>query len=171
MSTSLGGALPGRKAEALAFIETFLITKGHSPTIDEIAAALGVSKTRMKELVRQLARDGAIVRAPGAQRGISVPGLTRRMEIEHAKALLRASGHKIDEDFLPEDERTPCPKGHLPIVAVIAHIARPDSGKMRDGEGDDTGHKRRRPRGARAAARRAPGAGAAAPEDEGGRAA
>ena len=147
-----------RKAQALAFIEQFLTTKGHSPTIGEIAQALGVSDTRVKSLIHVLAQERAIVRAPGAQRGISVPGLAERAAI----AQLRAAGWKIDEDVRhagPEG----FPKGHLPLVAVIKHIVAPESGEGGDGYGGGRN-------GARAATRGAPGAGEAPTEDEGERA-
>lgn len=65
-----------RKAQALAYITNHLRTKGHSPSMNDIALALGVGKTRAKTLVHQLATAKMIDRAPGSQRAISVPGLT-----------------------------------------------------------------------------------------------
>lgn len=142
-----------RKAQALAFIEQFLTDSGHSPTIGEIAGALRVSGTRAKALVHALASDQSIVRTPGTQRGISVPGMARRKVL----AELAAEGWKINAGERRIEGPGGFPKGHLPIVAVLSHIPLPDGGE--DG-GDDDGFDIGG--GSRAAAGRAPGAGAAA---------
>lgn len=160
MSVAFQPPAPSRKAQALAFIEDYLSrTGGRSPAMGDIARALGVGMTRAKALVHELAKDRSIIREPGAQRAISVPGLTQRMAIEAAKAALRADGWTVDDDVRRVDGPEPCPQGHLPIVAVIRHIAEPEADE--GGDGDDGGCT-----GTRAAAGKAPGAGEAAPETD-----
>jgi LexA DNA binding domain len=110
-------AMPTRKQQALAAIIAHIRRTGHSPSIGEIAAALGVGLTRAKALVHQLAVDKSIERAAGAQRATSVPGLFEQLVLEK----LRADGWVVDRDALD-----PCPKGQLPLVAVLEHIPDPD---------------------------------------------
>ncbi|KAK0348704.1 hypothetical protein LTR94_036116, partial [Friedmanniomyces endolithicus] len=93
--------MPTRKQQALAAIIAHIRRTGHSPSIGEIAAALGVGLTRAKALVHQLAVDKSIERAAGAQRAISVPGLFEQLVLEK----LRADGWVVDRDALD-----PCPK-------------------------------------------------------------
>jgi SOS-response transcriptional repressor LexA len=109
-----------RKAQALAYISDYLVRNGHSPSIVDIGRALGVSRTRAKALLHQLAVDRMIERAPGAQRAISVPGLKTRIAVEQ----LREAGWSVDEDIQRAEA---FPQEHLPLVAVIAHVADPDS--------------------------------------------
>lgn len=113
-----------RKAQALAFISAYIVREGRSPAMGEIATALGVSDTRAKALVKKLAVEKMIERAPGAQRAISVPGLLERHLIER----MRAMGVVVNEDFTRPDALLPLPQGHLPLVAIIAHIPDDDDG-------------------------------------------
>lgn len=104
-----------RRDEAYAFIRTFIVEYGHSPSMEEVAIALGVRRTRAKALIHQLAVKKMIERVPGAQRGISIPGLAREMVLME----LRRDGYVVDKDVLVGG---PCPQGHLPLIAVLAHI-------------------------------------------------
>ncbi|MFZ3485300.1 hypothetical protein [Sphingomonas sp. 3-13AW] len=106
-----------RKDQAYQFITDFMKRAGHSPSIVEIARGLDVSRTRAKALVHQLAVDQMIERTPGAQRGIVVPGYARQLALEE----LRRAGYVIDEEI--KEARLPFPQGHLPLVAVIDHVA------------------------------------------------
>lgn len=118
-----------RKAQALAFITDYLLRSGHSPSVGDIAGALGVSHTRAKELVRQLSGDGAIVRAPGAQRAISVPGLTSSAVLER----LRAEGWRVNPEtrtLLPPGS---FPQGHLPLVPDLDHLPSIEIQERQDG--------------------------------------
>jgi hypothetical protein len=60
-----------------------------------------------------------IERAAGAQRAISVPGLIERHLLER----MRDMGMVVNEDFVHPDRAMPLPQGHLPLVAIIEHIA------------------------------------------------
>ncbi len=111
---------PTRKDQALAFIAAYLTRTGISPSIGEIAANLGVGPTRAKALVHRLAKERAIERAPGAQRAISIPGLFDQLVIDR----LRQDGWTVDRDVMVGA----CPQGHLPLVAILEHIADPDDG-------------------------------------------
>lgn len=113
-------ARPSRKQQAYEFIKSYILREGRSPAMGEIAVALGVSDTRAKALVKKLAQELMINRAAGAQRGISIPGL---ME-QHIAERLRAAGVRMDGDFAA----SAFPQGHLPLVAIIEHIADNDDG-------------------------------------------
>ncbi len=104
-----------RRDEAYLFIRTFIIERGHSPSMDEVAMALGVKKTRAKALVHQLAFRKMIDRVPGAQRGITIPGLVRELVLEE----LRREGYVVNQDVLTGG---PCPQGHLPLIAILEHV-------------------------------------------------
>lgn len=106
--------LSGRPAEAYAFICDCLV-RGYSPSIGELAAFLGVSRTRAKALIHYLANKQAIERAPGAQRAISIPGLFDQLVIDK----LRQKGWKVDRDIV---EVEPCTQGHLHLIAILEHI-------------------------------------------------
>lgn len=110
------GAQPiGRRAQALAFITTFLMERGYSPSIVEIADGLGVGKTRAKALLHQLAVLKMIERVPGSQRAIRVPGLSEQLVIDK----LRADGWTVDRDVEVLEE---CPQEHLALVAILEHV-------------------------------------------------
>ncbi|GAA4221600.1 hypothetical protein GCM10022253_28020 [Sphingomonas endophytica] len=117
-----GGRPAGRRQEAYEFIRSYIVRHGHSPSIENIRVALGVSKTRAKALVHQLTAAKAIERVPGAQRGISIPGLTRALVIEE----LRREG-------LVVSVAEPCPQGHLPFIAILAQVPDKSAGDHHDG--------------------------------------
>lgn len=110
------GVEVSRKAQAYAFIRHYIMTMGHSPSIGDVAKALGVGPTRAKALVHQLSKEKAIERAPGAQRAISIPGLFDAL----VKDRLRRDGWRVDREDI--ELFTACPQGHLPLVAILEHI-------------------------------------------------
>jgi len=114
ISVSAPGEPLTRKDQAYLWIRAYLERTGHSPSMGDIAIALGVSKTRAKALVHQLAREKMIERAPGAQRGISIPGLFKSLVLKE----LREQGYVVDRDI----EGEAFPQGHLHIVALLDHI-------------------------------------------------
>lgn len=105
----------GRRDQAYSFITTFLMERGYSPSIVEIADGLGVGKTRAKALLHQLAVLKMIERVPGSQRAIRVPGLSEQLVIDK----LRADGWKVDRDI---EVVEPCPQEHLALVAILEHV-------------------------------------------------
>ena len=110
-----------RKQAAMAFIREALATRG-SPSYGEIAAALDIDRDRARDIVRSLVREGRIVRAPGAQRGISLPD--HQVSVADAIAALRAQGWAVDQDAerlgeLPVTIPTNPP---LPVLPALAHF-------------------------------------------------
>jgi SOS-response transcriptional repressor LexA len=106
--------LPSRKQQAYEFIRRYLLSHGRSPTMEDIAIALGVSDTRAKTLVKKLTAEKRIVRPPGGQRAITIPGLIE----QHLLDRLHELGVVVNDDFLNHDT---FPKGKLPVVAIIEH--------------------------------------------------
>ena len=89
-----------RKLLVLDFIKRYYGRWGASPSMDEIAAALEVSKQRVDKLLRQLEADGFIGRERGQRRGIKLAD--KAQELSEADALLRLRdfGWKVDVDVL-----------------------------------------------------------------------
>ncbi len=87
-----------RKLQALDFIKRYVAQWGQSPSIGEVAAALGVSRKRAHELIHQLAREEMIRHVRGKTRGISL--IDQGEEISEADMLLRlaSEGWKIVND-------------------------------------------------------------------------
>lgn len=155
-------SVTSKKDQALAFISEYIVRAGRSPTMREIAMSLAVSDTRAKALVKKLAADKMIERAPGSQRAITVPGLMDR----HIQQRMREmGGFVINDDFLCPLESLPLPQGHLPLVAIIDHIPATegdfDGTPTEQRNGDRGGHLSGR---ARTSARRTPGDGRATTE-------
>lgn len=103
-----------RKEQALAWIRSYIETTGHSPSMGDVALALGVSISRAKALVHQLTREKRIYRAPGAQRGISIPGLFKELVLKE----LREQGYVVDRDITTP----PYPQEQLQLVALLDHV-------------------------------------------------
>lgn len=114
-----------RKVEALAFIVHYIMRRRTSPSLEEIAQQLEVSKSRVRTLLAQLVADGAIERPMGTQRAIVVPGLLLRL----AKEELRAAGWVVDDDTQRARFAAPLPQDNLALVAIIKHV--PDDAPSR----------------------------------------
>jgi|GEM_PF-6391478 len=108
-----------RPMQAFAYVAVQLTRTGRSPSLGEIARHLGVAKSRAGQLIAALRHAGVVQQVPGAQRALTIPGLERRLAIEH----LRREGFVIDEDIMRVGPSTPV---QLPIVAVIEHRRRDD---------------------------------------------
>jgi DNA-binding MarR family transcriptional regulator len=119
--TAIEPAPASRKAQAFQYICDYIVARGHSPAMIDIARGLSVSKPRAKQLVDQLAIDGVIERLAGAQRAIVVPGLEQRAAIER----LRSLGFTVNEDVF-RIEPPPLPKDNLSLVAIIEHLSTDD---------------------------------------------
>ena len=62
-----------RQKDAFEFIERYINERGIAPTIDEIAAAIGLrSKSGVSRIVSGLVERGALIRFPNRARGIAV---------------------------------------------------------------------------------------------------
>lgn len=142
-----------RKLQALAFIHRYIAEWVKSPSYGEIAAALDVSRERAKELVRQLKREGLIVRESGAHRGISLPpgdeapGTAPNAAPSAAEAVrvLRAEGWVVDPraralgPLSDPITNPPLPRlpdlDHIPALEVLGGFGI-GSGGDEDGAGD-----------------------------------
>jgi SOS-response transcriptional repressor LexA len=100
-----------RKLQALDFIKRYFAQWGQSPSLDEIAGALGVSKQRAAELVHQLSLDLQIRRVRGKTRGITL--IDRSEEISEADVLLRLAGLGW--------QLAPLTENGLPALPVLDH--------------------------------------------------
>lgn len=83
--------MASRKNQVMVFIRLYWDAHGASPSIGEIAAAVGCARSRAQAAVRKLAREGRLHHVPGATRSL--------MPIERhdaAIALLRARGWTVD---------------------------------------------------------------------------
>lgn len=114
-----------REQEAYEWIRGYIVRTGQSPSINELMAGIGVGKTRAKALVHRLAVKKMIDRTPGAQRGISIPGLFRELVL----AELRRDGYVVDRDVVVGG---PCPQGHLPLIAILEHVPTNVAGEHHD---------------------------------------
>lgn len=109
-----------RKLQALEFIRSYFRRFGVSPSRSEIAAQLGVSQQRVRDLIDQLVKDGEITRTGAKRRNLR---LARRSdELSHAEMLLRLAeaGYLIfdgEHMILPADH--PLAKTALPRPADL----------------------------------------------------
>jgi SOS-response transcriptional repressor LexA len=76
-----------RKLQALDFVKRYWARWGHSPTYSEIAAEIGVSSQRARELVVQLSDERQLEILRGKTRGIRL--IDRREEISEADVMIR----------------------------------------------------------------------------------
>ena len=116
----LSPTMVSRKLIALAFIRDYIERTGGSPSLGEIAAAIGTDDRKLaQKAVRALAGDGHIIRQPGP-RGITLPG-----RVADAVRELRKAGYVVDEHILHLDR----PGGssvttlwHLPLVPPFEDV-------------------------------------------------
>ncbi|WP_422058633.1 hypothetical protein [Sphingomonas sp.] len=83
---------PNLKVNAVAFIEHNFLLTGHGCGLRQLATALGgIHVEKARRLVRQLAKEGRILRFPGVPRGLLPIG-----EFERALQLLREAGYVVN---------------------------------------------------------------------------
>lgn len=71
--------LTPRQKEALSFIGGFIERNGYSPSLDEVAKALGLSgKGNVHRLISELEKRGAIRKLPNKNRSMVIVGAPRR---------------------------------------------------------------------------------------------
>lgn len=106
------------KVNAVAFIQHCYDTRGAGCSLRELAAALGMPEEirKVRRLVRQLERDGRILRFAGMPRGL-LPVSAQQRALE----LLRQAGYTIDPEgqclFAPPVTDLP-----LPVPIELLHI-------------------------------------------------
>lgn len=106
-----------RKLIALDFIRRYFIAFGKSPSLEEIAGELEVSKPRIGELLDALVQDGSIERTPGQTRGIRL--IDRTEELSEAEVLARLSGmgwQVNDPDRVLQPPLTETGLNNLPLL-------------------------------------------------------
>ncbi len=128
-----------RKLQALRFIKEFYAEWASSPSLEEIGAALGVSRQRAHALICKLEADRLIVRRPG-NRGILLPDPALMMSRSDALLLLQASGWKVSIDGanlgLPANDIWPLTENGLPLIAELDHIPDVVPGAFNDDPSD-----------------------------------
>lgn len=107
-----------RRYEALAFIMQQIVQTGTCPSIVEIGEGIGVQRTRARELMAQLCREGIIDRVPGKKRSFRVRDVVRsRMILED---VLRNLGWSV---AMPLGSlSTPRPNEQLPMLPPFEHL-------------------------------------------------
>ena len=104
----LSPVMSSRKLQALDFIKRYFAQWGHSPTLSEIAAELGISAKRAHDLVHRLSDEKMIEQIAGKTRGIRL--VDKGEQLSEADVLVRLAGlgWKIGRDskFIlpPEDD-------------------------------------------------------------------
>lgn len=105
------------KVNAVAFIQHCYDTRGTGCSLRELAAALGhVSIGKVRRMVRQLERDGRILRFAGMPRGL-LPVSAQQRALE----LLRQAGYTIDPEAL-HLAAPPVTDSPLPVPIELLHI-------------------------------------------------
>lgn len=126
-----GPARRCRREDALAFIVDELASKGASPTYEELAKALGVSKTRARQLVDQLIALGVLEKVPGALRALRIRDVVRARQLlaEFAGLLGWTVAGPLGALEIPDTPRRrgkPCPRVQLPVLPPFEHLPDPD---------------------------------------------
>ncbi|HZU65436.1 MAG TPA: hypothetical protein VFF98_17240 [Novosphingobium sp.] len=80
-----------RRALVLDFVRGYIGRWGISPSLGEIAAALGTNRTRVQAAIRALAADGLLLRGKGP-RALALPD-----QRSAALSILRQLGWAVDE--------------------------------------------------------------------------
>lgn len=84
--------MASRRLIVFGFVRDYLTRMGGSPSIGEIAAGCGISRTRARQLVLALVRAGQLTRRAGP-RGLGMPA-----DRDKAIRRLRELGWQVDED-------------------------------------------------------------------------
>lgn len=109
-----------RRYEALAFMIEHIVRNGTCPSFDEIGDAMSpqVKKSRVRELVGQLVKEGIIERVPGKKRSFRVRDVTRsRMLLDDALLKL---GWSV---AVPLGQlSSPRPNEQLPMLPAFEHL-------------------------------------------------
>jgi SOS-response transcriptional repressor LexA len=108
-----------RKLQALDFIKRYFVEWGHSPSLDEIGAALDVSKQRASALVEQLSLDKQIHVVKGKRRGIEL--LDRGEQLSEADMLLRLKAMGFTVNPVAKIYGHPLTETGLPALPFLDH--------------------------------------------------
>lgn len=119
----LAPAMVSRRLIVLSFVRDYIGIWSASPSLGEIAAGCGISRSRARQLVEALVREGRLAKSPGT-RGLSLPESR-----DHAVRLLRDLGWVVDE-------LTGCAKAPLPPAARLDYV--PDAQQHGVSDGGET---------------------------------
>lgn len=122
--------MSSRKLQALDLIKHYYLKHGHSPTLGEIAAGLGVSRQRAHALVNALERDDLVRRVRGKSRGIMLMNAAAQVSENDALLKLQAAGWgiAIGDRLL----NIPLTDLGLPLAPQLDHIPEDGIGDGRD---------------------------------------
>ena len=114
----------------LDFVRSYIGRWGHSPSYNEIAAGLKISRDAVKRAVRSLVRDGLLLKSD-RQRGLALPD-----EQAQAIRVLRVLGWTVNEDVATAAPLSPLLRGAVldydPLAGgEIRHGSRQRSSKAR----------------------------------------
>lgn len=130
----LAPEMASRRLLVLAFVRDYIARWGASPSHGEIAAGLGISRTRSRQLVKALVKSGQLLSRPGP-RGLSMPGLR-----DEAVRQLRELGWTVDDDV--GEMRAPCANSTLPASPLLDYVPSGSDGGSGDGEESSDGGAR-----------------------------
>ena len=91
--------MASRRDAALEFIKRRFAERGRGPSVGELGMALGTNKERAAAILRRLAKDGSIIRVPGApgKRGeIRLPDTADQISLGDALRVLRREAERLD---------------------------------------------------------------------------
>ena len=71
-SRRLSAQMASRRLLILEFVQDYIGHRHVSPSYSEIAAGCGTNRTRVKDAIHKLVRDGLLLRRPGP-RGLALP--------------------------------------------------------------------------------------------------
>lgn len=125
MGVPLSPGMASRKLQVLGFYKLYYARWGKAPSVGECAGDIGISSTRVKQLLRQLEADRMIIRQPGVRRGITFPEPADRISEGDALMRLRELGYVLDVAF-------PCPNSTLPKIPRLTHIPDVEIGGLPD---------------------------------------
>lgn len=114
---------PRRRDLVLAYIIERIARDGVSPTLEEIAIALKISKGRAHQLIGQLVAEGRLERRPGAQRRLVVRDMAESREV--LSEVLARLGWNVNDQAPPG--AAPYPHVQLPRLPTLRYLPDPDS--------------------------------------------
>ncbi|WP_260591502.1 hypothetical protein [Sphingomonas sp. TF3] len=136
------------KLQVLDFAKAYFLRWGSSPSYGEIAGAVGIGRSRARDMVRTLTAEGEILRAPGDRRRMSFPGLEQHVSEGDAILALRAAGWTVNPDGQVFERSTASTFPPLPRVPELEQTPVTDDGGQQNvgqqssrGEGDARDHR------------------------------
>lgn len=137
-SPSFKNRTPGRLAPemasfrllVLAFVRDYIQTYAVSPSQNEIANALATTRTRVRDALRSLVKDGLLLKAAG-ERGLKLPSMR-----DEALRQLRELGWQIDPGA-----SSIAPPGQVSTLHGPPDLDYPDRGAAGGDQNGDEGNR------------------------------